>query len=128
MGNNLSRNANTYKNEFTYTIPNSWNAEKLNVIAFISRPLANGATGVYTDMYVNQANKRKLGEFDEPSILRGDVDLSGTVNIADVTALIDILLSGAEAPAEAECNLDEAVNIADVTALIDYLLSGVWPE
>ena len=128
MGNNLSRNANTYKNEFTYTIPNSWNAEKLNVVAFISRPLANGATGVYTDMYVNQANKRKLGEFDEPSILRGDVDLSGTVNIADVTALIDILLSGAEAPAEAECNLDEAVNIADVTALIDYLLSGVWPE
>jgi len=128
MGNNLSRNANTYKNEFTYTIPNSWNAEKLNVIAFISRPLANGASGVYTDMYVNQANKRKLGEFDEPSILRGDVDLSGTVNIADVTALIDILLSGAEAPAEAECNLDEAVNIADVTALIDYLLSGVWPE
>ena len=104
MGNNLSRNANTYKNEFTYTIPNSWNAEKLNVVAFISRPLANGATGVYTDMYVNQANKRKLGEFDEPSILRGDVDLSGTVNIADVTALIDILLSGAEAPAEAECN------------------------
>ena len=128
MGNNLSRNANTYKNEFTYTIPNSWNAEKLNVVAFISRPLANGATGVYTDMYVNQANKRKLGEFDEPSVLRGDVDLSGTVNIADVTALIDILLSGAEAPAEAECNLDEAVNIADVTALIDYLLSGVWPE
>jgi hypothetical protein len=23
-------------------------------------------------------------------------------------------------------NLDEAVNIADVTALIDYLLSGNW--
>ena len=128
MGNNLSRNANTYKNEFTYTIPNSWNAEKLNVVAFISRPLANGATGVYTDMYVNQANKRKLGEFDEPSILRGDVDLSGNVDIADVTALIDILLSGAEAPAEADCDLDQDTTIADVTALIDYLLSGVWAD
>ena len=128
MGNNLSRNGNTYKNEFTYTIPSSWNAENLNVVAFISRPLANGATGVYTDMYVNQANKRKLGEFDEPSILRGDVDLSGNVDIADVTALIDILLSGAEAPAEADCDLDQDTTIADVTALIDYLLSGVWAD
>jgi hypothetical protein len=100
----------------------------MEVIAFISRPLANGATGVYTDMYVNQANKRKLGEYDEPSVMRGDVNQDGSVNIADVTELIDILLSGAEAPAEADCNLDEGVNISDVTALIDYLLSGVWPE
>ena len=128
FGNALNIDGETFKNEFVYTLPASWKQDKMEVIAFISRPLANGATGVYTDMYVNQANKRKLGEFDEPSILRGDVDLSGTVNIADVTALIDILLSGAEAPAEAECNLDQAVNIADVTALIDYLLSGVWPE
>ena len=127
-GNNLNRNGNTYKNEFTYTIPSTWKAENLNVVAFISRPLANGATGVYTDMYVNQANKRKLGEFDVPTILRGDVNQDETVNISDVTALIDILLSGAEAPAEADCNLDEGINIADVTALIDYLLSGAWPE
>ena len=127
-GNNLNRNGNTYKNEFTYTIPSSWKPENLNVVAFISRPLTNGATGVYTDMYVNQANKRKLGEYDEPSVMRGDVNQDGSVNIADVTELIDILLSGAEAPAEADCNLDEGVNISDVTALIDYLLSGVWPE
>ena len=58
--------------------------------------------------------------------LRGDVNEDESVNIADVTALIDILLSGAAAPASADCNLDESVNIADVTALIDYLLSGNW--
>ena len=128
FGNTLNITGDTFKNEFTYTLPSSWNSDKMDVVAFISRPLANGATGVYTDMYVNQANKRKLGEFDEPSIMRGDVDLNSMVNIADVTELIDILLSGAEAPAEAECNLDQIVNIADVTALIDYLLSGVWPQ
>ena len=27
----------------------------------------------------------------------------------------------------ADVNCDGVVNIADVTALIDYLLSGVWP-
>ena len=128
LGSALNITGETFKNEYTVTLPTSWNTDKMEVIAFISRPLANGATGVYTDMYVNQANKRKLGEFDEPSVMRGDVNQDGTVNISDVTALIDILLSGAEAPAEAECNLDEGINIADVTALIDYLLSGAWPE
>lgn len=62
------------------------------------------------------------------NVLRGDVNQDQSVNISDVTALIDILLSGAEAPAEADCNLDNSVNISDVTALIDYLLSGSWPE
>lgn len=63
--------------------------------------------------------------------LRGDVNKDGSVNIADVTRLIDYLLSGDAEGASlinADCNLDECVNIADVTALIDYLLSGSWPS
>ena len=119
---------NKYSNTFEITIPSSWNTDNMEIVAFISRPLANGATGVYTDMYVNQTNKRKLGEFDEPTGLRGDVDGDGNVNIGDVTALIDILLSGATAPDTADCDLDNNVNIGDVTALIDYLLSGVWND
>ncbi len=58
---------------------------------------------------------------------RGDVNGDGDVNIADVTALIDLLLSGGSVDvAEADTNRDGDVNIADVTALIDYLLSGTW--
>jgi hypothetical protein len=49
------------------------------------------------------------------------------VNIADVSALIDILLGNGTANAGADSNLDGNVNIADVSALIDYLLSGSWP-
>ena len=60
---------------------------------------------------------------------RGDVNDDGVVNIADVTSLIDYLLSGNTTGVNidaADCNIDDNVNIADVTALIDYLLSGTW--
>jgi formylglycine-generating enzyme required for sulfatase activity len=60
----------------------------------------------------------------------GDVNSDGYVNISDVTALIDYLLSGNPSGVnliEADCNNDNNVNISDVTTLIDYLLSGTWP-
>ncbi len=61
--------------------------------------------------------------------LVGDVNGDGGVNISDVTALIDYLLSGNDSAIElagADCNKDGNVNISDVTALIDNLLSGNW--
>ena len=64
----------------------------------------------------------------QPDFIRGDVDGDTSVTISDVTALIDILLSGAEAPAAADCDGDTNVSISDVTALIDFLLSGSWGE
>ena len=63
-----------------------------------------------------------------PEFIKGDVNEDNDVSIADVTALIDILLSGATAPASADCNQDNSVSIVDVTVLIDYLLSGQWPN
>ena len=60
---------------------------------------------------------------------RGDVDSDGRVNIDDLTALINYLLSG-DASAinlnNADCYSDGKLNIDDVTALINYLLSGQW--
>ena len=58
------------------------------------------------------------------AVVPGDVDGDGDVNIADVTALIDVLLSGADAPGAADVDGDGTVSIADVTTLIDRLLSG----
>ena len=61
------------------------------------------------------------------SFIRGDVNGDGSVSIADVTALIDLLLgSGTISNPAADCNQDGSVSIADVTALIDYLLTGSW--
>lgn len=55
----------------------------------------------------------------------GDVNTDGAVNIADVTALIDYLLSGSGINTDyADVNEDSEINIADVTALIDKLLAG----
>ena len=54
----------------------------------------------------------------------GDVDGDGIINISDVTALIDLLLSGGEISAEADVDGDGQVNISDVTAIIDELLSS----
>ena len=64
-----------------------------------------------------------------PTVLIGDVNNSGDVSIADVTALIDYLLNGDATGLNltaADCNDSGDVSIADVTALIDYLLSGAW--
>jgi hypothetical protein len=52
-----------------------------------------------------------------------DVDGDGQVNIADVTALIDLLLSpGMLMQHHADVDSSGEMNIADVTSLIDYLL------
>lgn len=65
-------------------------------------------------------NFKNIVGINEP----GDVNGDGSINISDVTALIDLLLSGGEISAGADVNGDGHVDISDVTALIDRLLSG----
>ena len=113
----------TYKNEFTYTIPSNWNADNMHIVAFIGRPLRAGAI---RDIYVTNTNMRKLGEFDEPTVVVGDVDGNGKVNIDDVTELINCLISDIEPanPEGADCYPDGRINIDDVTELINILLNA----
>lgn len=64
-----------------------------------------------------------------PSFLRGDVDGNQEVGIADVTALINYLLTGDETGIQLvalDCDENSEVGIADVTALINFLLTGTW--
>ena len=63
--------------------------------------------------------------------MRGDCNQDGSVNIADVTCLINYLLSHNASAIDltvADCDQDGNINIADVTCLINRLLSGGWPE
>ena len=62
----------------------------------------------------------------DDDFLLGDVNDDGAVNIADVTSLIDYLLSSGNTInlRNSDVNQDGVINIADVTALIDMLLGG----
>lgn len=52
----------------------------------------------------------------------GDIDGDGEVNVTDVTALINIILSVSENNGNADITGDGKVNVSDVTALINIIL------
>ena len=55
----------------------------------------------------------------------GDVNNDGNINVADVTALIQIVLNSTPVdPAVADINGDSQINVADVTALIQMVLNN----
>lgn len=63
--------------------------------------------------------------FEESWPLKGDVNQDGEVNIADVNAVVNVILSGGgkdEAFALSDVNDDGEVNIGDVNALIKLIL------
>ena len=58
-------------------------------------------------------------------IPRGDVNLDGSVDVADVTSLIDMILTGeGQFRCPADMDLDGTVGISDVTLLIDKILGA----
>ena len=100
--------------------------------------VVNGLTAGATYTYYVEANyidgTKAASNVEEVTLLNeqghgydlGDVNHDGTVNISDVTALIDYLL-GSNADACVICadtNVDGVVNISDVTTLIDMLLAN----
>ena len=56
----------------------------------------------------------------------GDVNGDREVNIADVNAVINIILSGNDDNTAADVNGDGEINIADVNAIINIILTGSW--
>ena len=65
---------------------------------------------------------------DAPSFLLGDVNSDDKITIADVTALVNIILGKDDGPTPmynhdaADVNKDNKVTIADVTALVNVIL------
>ncbi|MBR5685900.1 MAG: chitobiase/beta-hexosaminidase C-terminal domain-containing protein [Muribaculaceae bacterium] len=68
-----------------------------------------------------------LGGGEVPCGMKGDVNNDGEINIADINALIDIILSGNTVDActfwRADIAEDGELGIADVNAIIDRILS-----
>ena len=81
------------------------------------------------DPTADDMNKITLNAELVPSFIRGDVDNDGVVGIADVTALVDYILSKDASEISlgaADTDLDGQIGIADVTTLVDYILAKVW--
>ena len=71
----------------------------------------------------NSTNIVYIEVFDAPNSEPGDVDNDGKVGISDVSALIDMILSG-EITEYGDVDGDGKVSISDVSALIDLILTG----
>ncbi|MBQ9646577.1 MAG: hypothetical protein IJV24_09560 [Prevotella sp.] len=59
-----------------------------------------------------------------PTYVRGDVNMDGTVDAADLTALAGIIVGTAADTELSDVNEDGGVTIADLTALVGLLVSG----
>ena len=59
-----------------------------------------------------------------PDILPGDVNSDLEVNIADINAVISIILGESSGTTAADVNGDGEINIADINAVIAIILSG----
>ena len=81
------------------------------------------ALGV-ADAYRN--DERWYPYFDQfvEAWVTGDVNGDGEVNIADINAIIDIVLNDKDYDAAADVNGDGEINIADINAVIGIILGG----
>ena len=62
----------------------------------------------------------------QPTLKHGDVNRDGSVNVSDVTALINMILDVLTKDEEsADVNHDGSVNVSDVTALINIILGVI---
>lgn len=94
--------------------------------------LVGGRGTVYNSSNVDKSYAHIDGGAENPGYFTdvsapdpGDVDGDGSITISDVTALIDLLLSGdATSNNVADVNRDGTVGISDVTTLVDMLLSA----
>ena len=95
--------------------------------------IADGLTAIPVNLSTTQSFSIPAGGYQvyyngEPeSILLGDVNKDGEVNISDVTKLIDILLDGTQDESllqRADVNNDGEVNISDVSKIIDIILGN----
>jgi beta-fructofuranosidase len=96
--------------------------------AYSVRLFPNDAAQIEAEAFATAATPARISAWvldptmAPATIVVGDVNGDGEVNIADINAVIDIILSGGTSTT-ADVNGDSEVNIADVNAVIDIILS-----
>lgn len=109
----------------TSSISNVWNSERnlrFNTTSGQERFCAYLATGSQQDVVLYK-------EIAETTVIPGDVNKDGSVTVADLEALVKILLGTNTAEDDynmeaADVNGDEEITVGDVSALVDILVGG----
>ena len=91
----------------------------LSIETFIK---SNGWPATYTHLGYGPSITLKFVKGGAPEPIKGDVNGDGEVNISDVNAVIDAILSSSSNEA-ADVNKDGEVNISDINAVIDVILN-----
>ena len=116
----LSYNVDSTGNEVVLTTITRANGDPIGTdimaIRFTPGTGINGSGGVFREIDV-------IGTSDAPPFLKGDVDLNGFVEFADIPAFIQVLIDQGNQPeADADCNGE--VEFADIPAFIQILIEA----
>ena len=123
---------NNGNDRFGATVPTLVTEEQLGnelALAYANDPIAFQIGAGKWNLTLSVDNMTLVIEAVAAEVIRGDANNDGTVSIADVSALIDYLLSKDPTSINmdnADCNQDQNITISDVSALIDYLLAKTW--
>lgn len=104
----------SYEMNYSTELDPAWNPKHLRVVAFLGKPFTGNN---YEEIGVVNCNEYLLYD---PYI--GDVNGDQEVNIADINAVIGMILSGAPEPS-GDANRDGEVNIADINVIIQAILN-----
>lgn len=109
-------NVSTHYLSLSLPVPSGLTTARLRFVSWTGDAISSG--GIKSATFV------AAGE--GPVTTAGDVDGNGSVNITDITVLIDYLLSGTGdiQVNAADVDQDGSIGISDVTALIDILLGS----
>ena len=104
----------SYEMYYSSELDPEWNPKHLRVVAFLGKPFTGNN---YEEIGVVNCNEYSI--YNE---YIGDVNGDQEVNIADINAVIDMILSGAPEPS-GDTNRDGEVNIADINVIIQAILN-----
>ena len=112
-GDLVTLTGNRYKKTYQVTLNSAWKPENMRIVALLHR------RGTGTDKEVINCEGVQL---IADAGITGDVTGDGQVDIADVNAIINMMLGKADKTAAADATGDGAVDIADVNAVINIML------
>lgn len=117
-GDSLSISGNSYEKTYQVELASDWNPEMMRIVAFVHQ---RGSTP-YDKQVINCEAMPLLGS----TMVLGDINGDGLVDIADVNAIINMMLGRIPSTVAGDVTGDGYVDIADVNIIINLML-GKYP-